>query len=76
MRKSGEIMLIGGASLYEQWLPYAHQMYITLINGEFDGDAWFPDYQADTWQTVWREAHQSEKEPFLKYQFLKLKKTA
>jgi len=69
-----EIMLIGGASLYEQWLPYAHQMYLTLIDGEFDGDAWFPDYQPDSWITTWQESHQTEKKPPLSYQFLKLEK--
>lgn len=69
-----EIMLIGGASLYEQWLPYAHQIYITLINAEFEGDAWFPDYQPELWRTVWHETHQSQKAPQLEYQFKKLQK--
>jgi len=69
-----EIMLIGGASLYEQWLPYAHQMYLTQINGEFEGDAWFPKYQPEQWETVWQESHTSKHDSNLHYQFLKLKK--
>lgn len=69
-----EIMLIGGASLYEQWLPYADQMYITLINAEFEGDAWFPDYQPNLWQTVWSESHKQQNEPHLAFKFIKLSK--
>lgn len=71
-KNDSEIMLIGGASLYEQWLPYADQMYMTLIDGEFEGDAWFPEYQPDTWVTEWSESHQSKNTPTLNYQFIKL----
>ncbi len=69
-----EVMLIGGASLYEQWLPYADQMYITLIDSEFEGDAWFPYYQPDKWQTDWSESHTSGDDSKLKYQFIKLQR--
>jgi len=69
-----EIMLIGGASLYKQWLPYADQIYITLIDDEFEGDAWFPDYKPDSWVTESREQHKSLKNPGINYQLIKLKK--
>lgn len=71
-----EIMLIGGASLYEQWLPHAHQMYITLIDDEFEGDAWFPDYQPNNWKTEWSESHCTDKTPKIRYQFMKLVRAA
>lgn len=70
-KNDAEIMLIGGASLYQQWLPYAHQMYITLIEGEFEGDAWFPEYAIDEWHNEWQESFQSEKNPGLYYSFNK-----
>jgi len=73
-KNDNEIMLIGGASLYEQWLPYAHQMYLTRIDNEFEGDAWFPEYHPEQWETVWHESHTSKQDPTLKYQFIKLKR--
>ena len=40
-----EIFIIGGASVFEQALPLADKLYLTLVNAEFpDADAFFPDY--------------------------------
>lgn len=45
-----EVMIIGGASFYEQALPYASRMYLTIIDEDFNGDAYFPAYDANEWQ--------------------------
>lgn len=42
-----EIMVIGGAQIFEQVMPIADKLYITLINHEFNGDTYFPQY--DSW---------------------------
>lgn len=41
---SEEIFIIGGASVYEQALLKADRLYITVIDAEFDADAYFPNY--------------------------------
>jgi len=38
-----EIFVIGGAKIYEEALPYADKLYLTVIDVEFDGDTFFPD---------------------------------
>lgn len=43
-----EIMVIGGAQIFELALPLADKLYITLINNEFKGDTYFPRY--DGWR--------------------------
>jgi dihydrofolate reductase len=52
-----EVMIIGGASFYEQLLPRADRLYITVVHGEFEGDAWFPDFDMSEWQEFAREEH-------------------
>ena len=47
-----EAMIIGGANLYAQALPRATRLYLTLIDVEVEGDAWFPDYNKDEWREV------------------------
>lgn len=48
-----EVMIIGGAEIYRQCLPFASRLYLTEIDLETAGDTWFPDYQAvANWQTV------------------------
>ncbi len=49
---SEEIMVIGGASFYEQLLPHAQRLYLTLIHENFAGDAWFPAFDHAQWSEV------------------------
>lgn len=49
---SEEIMVIGGASFYEQLLPRAQRLYLTLIHEDFAGDAWFPAFDHAEWSEV------------------------
>lgn len=41
-----EIMIIGGAQIFEQAMSIAEKLYITLIDHEFNGDTYFPRYDA------------------------------
>ena len=50
-----EIMVIGGASIYEQALPMADRLYLTFIQLSVDGDAHFPDISAYRWKEI--ESH-------------------
>lgn len=45
-----ELMFIGGATLYEQVLDKADCLYLTLVKGQFEGDAWFPEINFSNWQ--------------------------
>jgi len=47
-----EVMIIGGAEIYRQCLPLAQRLYLTEIELETAGDAWFPDYRS---VADWRE---------------------
>lgn len=55
-----EIFLIGGAELYQDGLKLSDKLYITELDLQVDGDAHFPQYPAEQWQQVSREAHTSE----------------
>ena len=53
--------VIGGQSVYEQALPYANFMHLTELYEEYDGDRFFPEFDATQWQLVYRE-HQSQED--------------
>lgn len=44
-----EIFIIGGANVYEQFLPRANRLYLTRIDGEYSGDTYFPKPDMDNW---------------------------
>jgi dihydrofolate reductase len=48
--------VIGGAGLYAQALPRAERLYLTLIDADYAGDAWFPEFDAAAWREVARES--------------------
>jgi dihydrofolate reductase len=50
-----EIMIVGGASLYQALLPMAARMLLTLIDAEIEGDACFPAWSSTEWQECGRE---------------------
>lgn len=60
-----EVFVIGGAMLYEEALPRADRLYLTIVEHEFEGDAWFPDWRSEEWREVARERREpDEKNPW------------
>lgn len=60
-----EVMIIGGASFYEQMLPRADRIYLTLVHHNFEGDAWFPEFDHTHWRETRRiEFSADEKNPY------------
>lgn len=57
---SGEVFVIGGADIYAQALDQADRIYITEVEGDFPGDAFFPDFDRRRWRETAREAHPPE----------------
>lgn len=41
---SDEIFIIGGGQIFTQALPKAQKLYLTLVEGDFSADVFFPDY--------------------------------
>ncbi|MFO7880556.1 MAG: dihydrofolate reductase [Bacteroidota bacterium] len=59
-----ENFIIGGGSIYRQFLPYADKMYLTLIHEEPDADIFFPEYNPEEWQVISKEEHAEHDPPF------------
>jgi dihydrofolate reductase len=53
---SGEIMIIGGAQIYQQFLPLATRLYITIIHQDYPGDTYFPTVDWKEWKTISEES--------------------
>lgn len=69
-----EHFLIGGATIYKLLLNKVNKMYITYINEDFDGDAFFPDFDESEWEIVDREKGiRDEKNPY-DYEYITYKR--
>lgn len=45
MKKNGEIFIIGGGEIYRQAMPFADRLYLTIVEGDFGADTFFPSYE-------------------------------
>ena len=71
---AAEVFITGGAHLYNKFLEDADRLYLTLINEEFEGDTFFPDYTQYQWKEVERlENPLDDKNPH-SYTFLTLER--
>lgn len=55
MHPTEENFIIGGASIYMQFLPYANKLYITWVHEDFDADTFFPPLVTDEWTILSKE---------------------
>jgi len=69
-----EIMIIGGAQIYKEFLPKANKMYLTLIDADFGGDAYFPEYKIEEWEETAYEEHERDKDNQYNYTFIVLRR--
>ena len=64
-----EVMVIGGAELYQSLLSRADRLYLTRVHASVEGDAYFPELDWSEWQQTFNEQHTSTSEHILAYSF-------
>ncbi len=50
----GRIMVCGGQRIYEETLPIADRILLTLVHAQVEGDTWFPEWRNLTWRETWK----------------------
>lgn len=60
---------IGGREIYRQALSRAGHLHISWVNGCFDGDTFFPDWD----QTIWLETEQNQYPGFTRSSYVRQK---
>ena len=65
-----ESFVIGGAMIYNFLMPYVKKMYVTQINEEFEGDAFFPKIDEKVWKKTSEEKGIKDEDNKLDYEFI------
>jgi dihydrofolate reductase len=53
--KGEEIFVIGGGSVYRQFIPIADRLFITHVHRKAPADVYFPEIDPDLWQVTEKE---------------------
>lgn len=64
------VFCIGGANLYAQVLPLADHLYLTEVDIDVAGDAWFPEFDRSLFEEIGRESHVGAKADRLRFDFV------
>ena len=68
IKNEEEVFIIGGASIYKQFLPYADKLYLTEVDEEcLDAEVYFPKFNKDDYK---REIVGNNEDNGIKYQFV------
>jgi dihydrofolate reductase len=65
-----ELFIIGGGQVYEQLLPFADKLYLTLVHIVAEGDTFFPALNRDEWTEVARESFKADEKNEFDYEFV------
>lgn len=65
-----EAFIIGGGEIYRMGLELADRIYLTEINGAFDGQVTFPEFDTNTWKEVSRVHHPTDERHKFSFDFV------
>jgi dihydrofolate reductase len=69
-----ESFIIGGGSIYRQFLPFCNKLYLTLVHKDYDADTFFPEIELDKWKLTDKEDHLADDQTDFSYSFLTFEK--
>ena len=65
-----EVMIIGGASFYQQMLAKADRLYLTFVHADIKGDAWFPEVDFSHWDETQSIEHEADEKNAYPHKFV------
>nr|AIA15245.1 Dihydrofolate reductase [uncultured bacterium] len=69
-----EVLIAGGATIYQEALEWVDKIYLTRIEAEITGDAFFPELNERNWRTISSMYHPPDAQHAYGYDFVELKR--
>ena len=69
MDSDKENFIIGGGSIYKQFMPLANKLYITRVHKDFEADTFFPEISEKKWELTSSENIDDDNQNHFKYSF-------
>jgi dihydrofolate reductase len=69
VENENEVFIIGGGMVYEQFLPLADKMYLTIVEKDFDADTFFSEIDFSEWELIEKETIQDDSSVDFSYRY-------
>ena len=64
-----EVFFVGGQQIYREALQIANRIYLTLVQAQIAGDAFFPELPLEAWQLSEEDVHTADEKNEFDYAF-------
>jgi dihydrofolate reductase len=68
--KDDEVFIIGGGSIYRQFMPLADRLYITHVHRKAPADVFFPEIDPKIWEVIEKEEFKPDSEGGIPYTYI------
>jgi dihydrofolate reductase len=68
--KGEEIFVIGGGSVYRQFMPFADRLYITHVHRKTPSDVYFPEIDLNIWEVIEKEEFKDSDKNAIPYTYI------
>lgn len=65
-----EIFIIGGGEIFKQSMDITDRLYLTKVDGNFNGDVFFPELNLKQWKEIYREDCKADEKNKYDYSFI------
>jgi dihydrofolate reductase len=69
-REDEEVFVLGGATIYAQFLSRTSKMYLTQVDAVYHADVYFPEFDEKEWQVIERTNITNDKQAGVNYSFI------
>jgi len=65
-----ENFIIGGGSIYKQFMPITNKLYLTKVHKDFDADTFYPEIDFSEWEIIESQENLFDEKSELNYSYL------
>lgn len=65
-----ENFIIGGGSIYKQFMPISNKLYLTKVHKDFDADIFYPEINFSEWEIIESQENLFDEKSELSYSYL------
>jgi dihydrofolate reductase len=69
-RQDEEVFIIGGGSIYQQFMTLADRLYVTHIHSKLPADVYFPKIDRKKWEIISKEDYKSGSAGNISYTYI------
>ncbi|TVQ76395.1 MAG: dihydrofolate reductase [Flavobacteriales bacterium] len=73
-KEDSVVYIVGGGEIYRQALEFADAMELTILDKDFDGDTYFPQWNTQEWEEVSSEEVTDDPDVDYTYRFVRFER--